>query len=426
MGGVLNRSSIEDNETYFRRRKDKRIQQYQNVDVSFESDYENNDRNVDLGKTYDLWDKIFAEQQMTKIDDRTDESNTYSSYNSITQNDARNQTRQLPHDVNNSLYSIKSHRMPPLHNAPYDPNEYVHVQVPDMINDQSQTVMFDERLSKKERFSSSSRQQQQKASAFKPLTNTQSLYESSVTANDISVTRKSVPLSNRSSVPRSLTAVPNKSSAQAPVKKAIYLTIDYTATLAERSQTVANESHHKHGERHHSDGSRSSKNNHRIRSHTNHQHKHQNSTDSSNYHIEITSSKSFDSLQAKSSGSQQTLLKSISINKLAQNIEKVPFSNNDTKQSKSRSNHRQQPLLNNQVKPSKSRENHQQHKRQHLPPLPNGSSLSIDSSIRRTDTKHSSSQMMGIPSSQNNHQHQTKSVITPVMTTRANASRAKV
>ncbi|CAF1520628.1 unnamed protein product, partial [Rotaria sordida] len=64
---------------------------------------------------------------------------------------------------------------------------------------------------------------------------------------------------------RSLIAVPNRSSVQTTVQKAIYLTIDYTATLAERGPTVPNECHRKNGEQHHSDRSNSSRNNHRIR-----------------------------------------------------------------------------------------------------------------------------------------------------------------
>ncbi|CAF0977493.1 unnamed protein product [Rotaria sp. Silwood1] len=408
MGGVMNRSSIREDEKYFRTRKDKRTQQHQNFDISFESDYEYIYRDVDSINTYDLWDKKFDQKQMTKINafvsiELPDVSNIYSSYNSTNKNDIRNQTWQFLHDANNSLYSTESRRITPSYNISYNPNEYIHAQVPDTIKNQSQTVTFDERLPKRGPFASSSQQQQQKTLALKPLASTQSWHESSITSNNMSVSRKRISSSNRSSTLRSLTSVPSKPSAQAPVQKAIYVTIDYTATLAERGQTVANEYHRKNGERYHSDGSNSSTNNHRIRSRVNHRHKHQHSTDLCSSSIHIPSSKSLDTFQAKLSGSQHTIPKSMSTNRLAKNIEQMPFINNETKQFRSRSHHRQQSLQTNQVKPSKSRENHQQHKRQHHSSPSNELSFPIESSIRRIDNKHSNRQMMRIPLSQHNY-----------------------
>ncbi|CAF1150661.1 unnamed protein product [Rotaria sordida] len=141
MGSILNRSWIEDNETYIKIRKDKQIQQHQNFDFI---------------KTYELLNKNFDQQQIMKIDvltkyetfvliDPLDASNNYS----ITENNVGNQPWQFFHDVNNSFYPVKSHQMTPSHNISYNPNEYIHVKVPDMIKNQSQTVMFDEHLPKK-------------------------------------------------------------------------------------------------------------------------------------------------------------------------------------------------------------------------------------------------------------------------------------
>ncbi|CAF1015770.1 unnamed protein product [Rotaria sordida] len=321
--------------------------------------------------------------------DPLDASNNYS----ITENNVGNQPWQFFHDVNNSFYPVKSHQMTPSHNISYNPNEYIHVKVPDMIKNQSQTVMFDEYLPKKGQCSPSSRQQQN-ILAFTPLVSIQSWHESCVTTNNMSVSTKLVPVSNRSFMSRSLIAVPNRSSVQTTVQKAIYLTIDYTATLAKRGPTVPNECHRKNGEQHHSDRSNSSRNNHRIRSHINHQHKHQNSTDSFSSNINIiTSNKSFNSLSVKSFVSQHTIPKSITTNK---------------------TNYRQQSLVKNHIKQPKSRENYQRH----VLPLPNGLSLSIESSIQQIDNKHSSFQ--------NNHRHQTKSIIIPAITTTADASRVQV
>jgi hypothetical protein len=311
--------------------------------------------------------------------------------------------------------------MTPPYNIPYMPNQYNHNKTSNTINNQSKTVISDERPSKKVQFSTS--HQQQQTSTLKPLINTQSWHESNIKTNDTSAptatTTKRVPLSNRSSTPQSTAVIPKISSAQTPVEKAIYVGIDYKATLAERGQTVANKRHGKNTEKNHSDRLNSSTDKHRSRSHTNHQHKHRTPTDSPKVSFD---SKSFDSLQPKSIDSQRILTKSLSTNKVPQNNEQIPLVN----KTKSRNHHRHQSLVTNEIKPSQSLENPRQHRRHHQKHLSNDSSLNTQSSTRRIENKQASTPIMRIPLSQFDQQHQKQPIIPSVVTSTTNITRTRI
>ena len=132
-----------------------------------------------------------------------------------------------PHDTNNSFYSVNSHQMI------YNPNQFSHGQFSNTINNQPQPIKLQERPSKKVQFSPSCELQQR--SSLKSLN----------TTNDVSVpppTKKPIPLSNKLSTHRSTAVV---APATSSVQKPIYVSIDYKATLAERSQTVPNKSRRK-------------------------------------------------------------------------------------------------------------------------------------------------------------------------------------
>jgi hypothetical protein len=331
----------------------------------------------------------------------------------MTQNDILNQTWSSSHDVDNSFYTINLHRMTPSYNMPYITNQYDHDQIPNIINNQSKPIVTEERPSKRVQFATS-KQQQQQTSALKPLVNTHSWHPSNDMSVPITTTKKPIPLSNKSSLPRPAASMVKISPTQIPVEKPIYVGIDYEATLAERSQTNTNKRHRKNVEKHHSDGLNSSSKNHRIRSHPTHPHKHQTSTDSPKININIISNnKSFDSFQPKSSPSHRTITKSIPTNKLTQNIEQIPSITNEIKPLKSRSNHQQQSSVNNEIKPSKTRENH----RRHPPILSNESTLKTQSSTQRIENKQSSVPMMRVPLSQSNHKHQKQPIIQSIWTT---------
>jgi len=314
--------------------------------------------------------------------------------------------------------------MTPPYNIPYMPNQYNHTQIPNTINNKSKTVISDERPSKKVQFSTSHKQQQ--TSTLKPLINTQSWHESTIKTSDTYApkitTTKLVPLSNRSSIPQSTAVIPKISSAQTPVEKAIYVGIDYKATLAERGQTVANKRHGKNTEKNHSDRLNSSTDKHRSRSHTNHQHKHRAPTDSPKVSFDIIPSKSFDSLQPKSIDSQRLLTKSLSTNKLPQNNEQIPLIN----KTKSRTHHRHQSLVTNEIKPSNSLEKHRQHRRHHRKHLSDELSLNTQSSTRRIENKQASTPVMRIPLSQFDQQHQKQPLIPSVATPTTNITRTRI
>jgi len=276
--------------------------------------------------------------------------------------------------------------MTPPYNGSYIQNQFNQAQIPDTINNQSKAIIPEERPSKKVQFSASNQhhqQQQQQRSNFKPLTNTQSWHESSDMSAPLAT--KSLPLSTRSSLPRTSFVTPKTSSARTPIEKPIYIGVDFQATLAERGQTNANKHRHRNGEKSHSDGLNSSANNHRTRSHTNHQHKHQTPTGSPGSNVETILNKSIDFQLIRTNSSPS--------NRLLQN--------NEIKPTKSRSHRRQQPSMNNEIKPSKNRENHRRHhQEQHSSPS------NIQPSTRKIEPKQPGTPVMRIPLSQLNHQRQ--------------------
>jgi hypothetical protein len=276
--------------------------------------------------------------------------------------------------------------MTPPYNLPFIPHQ-------NQISDKTKTVVSEEGSSKKVQFSSSNQLQQQQTLAFKPLTNTQSWHES-IDASAQS-TGKSVPLSKRSSLPRTSISMPKISSARTPIEKPIYIGVDFQATLAERSQPNGKKHHRRNVEKTHSDGLNSSSNNHRVRSRTNHQHKHQTLTDSPKVNTET--------IVHKPSDSQRI----VTNNKLIQNSEQ----SNEIKPVKPRHHHRQQqqqqqPSMNNEIKPLKNRENHRRHDQQRqsspaiIQPLP-----------RQIESKQSGTPVMRIPLSQLNHQQQRQPIV---------------
>ena len=258
------------------------------------------------------------------------------------------------------------------------------------IPETTKPVIPEERPSKKVQFSSSNQQQQ--TSAFKPLTNTQSWHESS----DVSAqtTGKHVPLSNRSSLPRTSVVMPKTLSTRPTIEKPIYIGVDFQATLAERGQTNSSKRNRRNGEKSHSDGLNSSTNIHTVHPHSIRLHKHQTPTGSPKSNIETS--------LHKSSDSQRTVMKSRS----GQNIEQ----SNEFKSVKSRHHHRQQqqqqPSMNNEVKRPKSRESHRRHHHQH-----SSSPASIQHMTRQNETKQSDTPVMRIPLSSLNHHHQREPVV---------------
>jgi hypothetical protein len=316
--------------------------------------------------------------------------------------------------------------MTPPYNMSHMLNQYNDAQIPNMIDNKSKIVVPEERPSKKVQFFSSiqQQQQQQQTPALKPLVSTRSWHEFSNMYGPTTI--KSMPLSNKSSIPRSTAVLPKMSPTQTPVEKPIYVGIDHKATLAERGQTVAHKRHRKNGEKTPSDGSNSSISNHQTRSHTNHQHKHQRQTDSPKININTIPNKSFDSFQPKSSHSQ-SLLK----NNLSQNIEQNSFIPNEIRPTKSSNNHRQKPSsLNNEIKPLKNQENHRQHRhhrQHHRSTHTNDSPLNnTQSSLRRIESKQSGTPVMRIPLSQFNHQHQKQPITLSLATTTTSIIRTRV
>lgn len=277
------------------------------------------------------------------------------------------------------------------YNIPYMPDQYNHTPIPNIINDQSKTVMSEERPSNK--IQSTSFQQRQ-TTPLKPLVNTHSWHESNNMITPRKTTTKPDRLSNRSSVARLTSTSPK---TRTPVEKPIYVGIDHKATLAERGQAVAQKRRRKIREKNPSNGVNSPLNNHRTRAVT----AHRTPTDSPTSNIHTASNKPFESLQPKSSNSQRILIESGSANKL------IPFISNNN-EIKPRNNHQQQQLsINNEINWSKNRGNQPQNRRHHTQEL----SLNPQTSTRRIENQQSNKPVMRIPLSQFNHQHPKQPII---------------
>jgi hypothetical protein len=334
-------------------------------------------------------------------------------------NDMMMQAWPASHGVNNSFYPLNSHRATPPYNIPYDPNQHVHAPVSNTISNHSPVITREERLPKKVQFLTPLIQQQTPPS--KPLSSTQSLHELNVTNSKmpLPIATQPVRLSKRASAPRPSTVMRNPSPAPASLPKPIYIGIDHQATLAERGETIANKRHRKNTEKNHSDGLNSTTNTQQSRS------QHKQATDSPRSDNGIMPSKSFDSLQPKVSGLQHTKIKSMSTNKINQNIDQMPSTNNEMKSSKSASTRRQQSSINNEIKPMKSREIHRPNSRQRQQRRPNESNLllPIESSKRRIEHIHSNSPVMRIPLSTNNRK---QPIILSGVASKASVSRTRI
>jgi hypothetical protein len=272
-----------------------------------------------------------------------------------------NQSWTSHHDSNNQFYQGNSHPMGTTPNIPYDPYQYVHVQIPNTFMNQSQQIMLEERPSKKVQFA---RPIEQQVPSKNPLNSTLSWHEPSVTNTDVSTsTTRQDPVLTRQTVHRSLVPKTSISLTSASMQKPIYVGIDHRATLAERGQTTANKHHHKNNG--------DITNNNRTRPHTHHQHKHQEPNDSSNLKNNTSPRKSLEPLQVKLSGTNRPLTttstSTITPNKSIQHTEQPIFNDNEIKISKTRTNrnHTEQlTLIDNDTKPSRSRGNNRQQQQQ--------------------------------------------------------------
>jgi hypothetical protein len=259
----------------------------------------------------------------------------------------------MHHEINNPLYPGSSIPMITTQpNMSYDPNQYIHNST---YPNQSQ----DERPSKKVQFA---RPIQQQITSSKPLTNTQSWHEASITNIDASTStgRQEQVFSKPSAVvSRANTSIP-VTSAQKP----IYVGIDHRATLAERGQRKAIKRHHNNNEKNNS----TTTNTHRSNSHNHHQHKQQEVSDPSISKSTIPSNKSFESLQTNVPGTHRILTTtSTSTNKPIQHVEQPIINDNEVR--KTRSNRQslhqhveQQTLIENDPKSARLRSNASQQK----------------------------------------------------------------
>ncbi|CAF1974509.1 unnamed protein product [Rotaria magnacalcarata] len=398
MGSVIHRSLAE--RDVIRKRKKQR----HNLDFAYEPDvvatqnsYEGDDRNDDFIKTYEVWNKTFDEKPlMNANDDPPGAPNMYSSNHSIIHNDLTNQIWKLSHQVNNSFYPMNSLSSTSSYNIPYVSTQNIRTELPTMISNQSQNMMFNESLSKKEQY------------ALKSLANTQSCHLPSNTTDDMRLSTKKIKpvrLSNHAPVSETKTVVSNISIGKPPAKKAIYLSIDHQATLAERCQSVANEQHRRNLEYNYMNGLNSSTNSCQTHPYINYQY--QNVNDSSNMNIYTTSNKSFDLLQNKLSGTNHRREHSSSTNKLVQDIADASLIHNEISRSRPKSNHRAQSSTNRRIRSSKSRENHQHNKQEHVETVSNELHLPKEYSIRRIDNKTSNISTKRVLASSNHRQHQT-------------------
>ncbi|CAF3376338.1 unnamed protein product [Rotaria socialis] len=380
MGNVIHRSLAE--RDVIRKRKNQR----NNLDFSREPDVvatqnscESDDWKGDFIERYEVWNETFDEQPlMNTNEDPPGAPNMYSSNHSIIHNDLANQIWRLSHQANNSFHPMNSLSSTSSYNIPYVSTQKLRTELPTMISNQSQNMMFNERLSKKEQY------------ALKSLTNTQSCRLSSSTTDDMALSTKKIKpvrLSHRAPVSETKTVASNISIGKPPVKKAIYLSIDHRATLAERCHTVANEQHRRNLEHNYMNELNSSTNSCQTHRYINHQY--QNVNDSSNMNIYATSNKSFDMLQNKLSNTNHRREHSSSINRLAQDIDEASLIHNEIPQSRPKSDRRAQSLANRRIRSSKSRENHQHNKQEHFETVSNELHLPKQYSIRRNDNKTS-------------------------------------
>ncbi|UJR21333.1 hypothetical protein I4U23_024427 [Adineta vaga] len=429
MGGILHRSTNRRNDDDRkikidkdrRKRQRQEQQQQQQVggggvfdlnDFSMRNTNENQDPNLDFIQTNELWENKYDHAPTININDPPGAPRTYSPNYSLNQNDMLLHPWPSSHEMNNSFYPLNILQSVPSFNIPYDPNQQLHPQFSNTINENSPRLKFGERSPKKVHFAPTPSPTSQIVS-MKPLTNAHSWHEShpSMSNPSDSVINKPMRLSNRSSAPRSSTNSRKIVSSQASVAKPIYIGIDHQATLAERSKRTVHKRQRKNHEEIPSDRFIVTNNHQSSRSHPQNQEnqqKHHKQTDSPRSDHEMMLNRYLETLQPNLSVTQRPITKSISTNRVTQNIDQITFPPNDIKPSKSRNVRRQQSAINGEIKPSKSQESQRQRP-------PSGSPLFIqnESSKRRIEHSHSNSSIMRVSLSKKVQQPNPLSTITP-------------
>ncbi|CAF3368651.1 unnamed protein product [Rotaria sp. Silwood1] len=392
---------------------------------------EQNSLDRNMIKTYENWNKQIDQQQMTNFNDPPGAPVTYSTNYPNIQNDLMNQSWSSHHDVNNQYYQMTTPS-----NMSYDPNQYIHAQMPSTSISQVQQVIPEERSSKQVQFS---RPTQQGALPNNLSTNTQSRYDQSITTNDLSVSipRQDISL-NKQPMQRSHLPTSNTSLTQTTVEKPIYVGIDHKATLAERGQKTANKRQRKDNDKNNSEQINSSTSNHKTRSHTHHQHKYPESNDLSTSQVNTQSNKTVQPLQAKLSGTHRSLTttstSTVIPNKSIQNNEQSIFNENDVQVSKKRRNRQsqlqhleQQSYVDNDTKQSRNKRNHGQEKQQSYVSNNQNNSPLITEPTRRNENKYNSAPVIKAPlSPKRPQQRQRSSAMPSTGSTTTNVTRTRV
>ncbi|UJR28107.1 hypothetical protein I4U23_009362 [Adineta vaga] len=379
-----------------------------------------------LNESFEKWNQRIDQHDLQNFNvDPPGAPSTFATNYSMTQNDGRERTWSSPQDLTNHFYQGNTLPIAATSSINYDINNYMPTQISTTINNQTQQILAEERLSKKVQFARAMQQQQQQQQQIfskNPLTNTQSWHESSPTNIDIStLSARQEQISNRQNLNRSAMPASNSSTNQVTVQKPIYVGIDHKATLAERGQTTTHRRHHKSVEKTTPDMSVATTINHRTRSHAHHQHKHPDTNEIVSSKPTIKPNKSFERLQAKLSGSNRPAnTTTIIANKQAQHPEQSNFNDSETRVTKTRSNRHtqsqhgeQQILVDNEIRSSKIRASHshskqpQQQAQQRNNGSRNNSPLRTEIS-RRIDNKHQSAPIMkiSIPHQQQQQQQQ--------------------
>ncbi|CAF3629471.1 unnamed protein product [Rotaria socialis] len=445
MGGLFSRSSHHGKKSKRKKGKHAELEQTKESPeldrYNSQNDTEQNitDRNIANG--YEDWNKQIDHQQITKYNDPPGAPSTYANNYPMLQNDMMNQSWASHHDVNNQYYPMNPLTMSSS-NMPYDPQQYISNQMHSSSMNQAQSMLPDERSSKKVQFA---RTVQQGPPSKTPLSSTQSWHEPSATTNDLSVSMSNQDsILTRQSVHRSVQSTSNTSPAQAAVEKPIYVGIDHRATLAERVQRNASKRQHTNGDKNNIDISNSSTSNHRTHSHAHHQHKHQDSNDSSTSKVNNQSNKMSGPLQARLSNNHRsgtTTMPSAAPNRSVHHSEQPIINENDTKLTK-RQQHRQahvqsaehQLLVDNEIKSSRQRggAGQSQPQKQPLNQLINrNNSPARADTTRRTENKQEPMPIARISLSSQPQQRLTqrqkhKISMPPIATTSISATRARV
>lgn len=182
---------------------------------------------------------------------------------------------------------------------------------------------------------------------------------------------------NHSSPPRKKPTTSNQFAPRLSGQKAVYVSIDHEATLAERSQTNPNENHHQNSKSNHTNRSKSSTRTHRVHFHEPHRHQSSNTPPIST--IIVTSIKAPDILPERFSEKQQSRPKSILINKSARNTDLSSSNKTEAHRSNTKSDHETKSLRN--------RVTHQPHRYEQMLSVSNRIYSPKESSINPMDNR---------------------------------------